>query len=100
MGVGCLHTATYKVHQTAGHYWELGPAGVLATMLQRRIALTDIDKWFYKPTHQDLAVHQELSHMLSQHGLSWPPMLESMSSCAAYSLSSRASASGEPIARS
>lgn len=72
-------------------------AGVLATMLQRRIALTDIDKWFYKPTNQDLEVHKELSHMMSQHGLAWPPMLESMSSCAAYSLSSRASASGRYI---
>ncbi len=68
-------------------------------MLQRRIALSDVDKWFYKPTNQNLEVREELSHMLSQRGLSWPPMPESMSSCAAYSLSSRASASGEPIAR-
>ncbi|DBB10795.1 TPA: hypothetical protein ACH3X3_007276 [Trebouxia sp. C0006] len=72
-------------------------AGVLATMLQRRIASTDIHKWFYKPTNQDLEVHEELSDMLSQRGLSWPPMLESMSSCVAYSLSSRASASGRHI---
>ena len=68
-------------------------------MLQRRIALSDIDKWFYRPTNQNLVVREELSHMLLQHGLSWPPMPESMSSCAAYSLSSRASAFGEPIAR-
>ena len=69
-------------------------------MLQRRITLSDIDKCFYRPTNQNLEVRKELSHTLSQHGLSWPPMPESLSSCAAYSLSSRASALGEHIARS
>lgn len=72
-------------------------AGVLATMLQRRVALTDIDKWFHKPTNQNIEVHEDLSQMLSQNGLCWPPMLESMSSCAAYSLRRRASASGRYI---
>ncbi|KAL0022523.1 hypothetical protein WJX79_007182 [Trebouxia sp. C0005] len=76
---------------------EYGLPSFGGRQLQRRVALTDIDEWFHKPTNQNLEVREDLSQMLSQNGLCWPPMLESMSSCAAYSLRPRGSAFGRPI---
>lgn len=63
-------------------------------MLGRAVFLTDLEKWFTKPTSQKTEVHEELIDLLCNRGLTWPPNVEGFSQCMSYKRSKISSTTG------
>ena len=63
-------------------------------MLGREVSLIDIKRWFPTPTSQKMSVSDELSALLGDKGLSWPPNANCFEQCTIYR---RVKCSGESM---
>ena len=51
-----------------------------------KVTLTDIAKWFPKPTSQKMHIHPQLVALLSNAGCTWPPNADCFGQCSSFKL--------------